>query len=169
MVMYYEADRKYFEYSLGETTDYALHPGIVYRNRPNLRYDADTSYMADAHFLKNILCGGKKLIHNLAAPLALHVVKGAQGNYSYRWFRLNMVNIRRIIEIHGYSPYSLAALGFEIQRKVFYPFLNIIKAFGFIAKMERLPFLILGYTTYSADKGLSNPMIREMFSYISTK
>lgn len=31
VVMYYEANETYFEYWLGEMTDYALHPAIVYR------------------------------------------------------------------------------------------------------------------------------------------
>jgi hypothetical protein len=126
MVMYYEADGRYFEYFLGDRTDYALHPSIVYRNRPNLRYTENIAYMADAYFLKETLCQGEKRIWNIRNPLALHIVKGAHGNYSYRWFELNILNIQRIIQIHGYSIYSLIVLGFEIQRKLFYPFLNAI-------------------------------------------
>ena len=169
MIMYYEADRKYFEYYLGDKTHYALHPSIVYRNRPNLRYDENIPYMSDAHFLKKTLCHGQKRIYNLPDSLALHIVKGAHGNYSYRWFQLKIANIRRIIEIHGYSIYSLVVLGFEIQRKLFYPFLNAIWAFGLIAKIERLPFRILGYPIYSIDSEIKNPMIKKLFSYLLLK
>jgi len=166
MVMYYEADRKYFEYFLGDRTDYALHPSIVYRNRANLRYDANIPYMTDAYFLKQTLCAGQKRIHNLCDPLALHIIKGAHGNYRYRWFQLNMANIRRIIEVHGYSFYSLVVLWFEIQRKILYPVLNKIRAFTLIARIERLPFHILGYRIHSADAEVKNPMIQKLFSYL---
>lgn len=169
MVMYYEADRKYFEYFLGDRTNYALHPSIVYRNRANLRYDANIPYMTDAYFLKQTLCQGEKRIFNIRDPLALHIVKGAHGNYSYRWFHFNLMNIRRIIEIHGYSLYSLVVLGFEIQRKLLYPFLNTIQAFKLIAQIERLPFRIFGYRVYSADEKVENPMIRKLFSYLSVQ
>ncbi|OIP53008.1 hypothetical protein AUK10_03060 [Candidatus Gracilibacteria bacterium CG2_30_37_12] len=169
MVMYYEADRKYFEYFLGDRTDYALHPSIVYRNHLNLRYDANIPYMTDAYFLKETLCAGQKRIFNLRDPLALHIVKGAHGNYSYRWFHLNMANIRRIIQVHGYSLYSLVVLGFEIQRKIFYPALNRIGAFSLIAQIERLPFRILGYRVYSVDGEMENPMIEKLFSYLLIK
>ncbi|MDD2891803.1 MAG: glycosyltransferase family 2 protein [Candidatus Gracilibacteria bacterium] len=169
MVMYYEADRKYFEYFLGDTTDYALHPSIVYRNKANLRYDVNIPYMTDAYFLKQTLCQGQKRIHNLRDSLALHIVKGAHGNYSYRWFQLNMANIRRIIQVHGHSLYSLVVLGFEIQRKILYPVLNKIRAFALIAQIERLPFRILGYKVHSADAEIKNPMIQKLFSYLLVK
>lgn len=169
MVMYYEADRKYFEYFLGDKTDYALHPSIVYRNRPNLRYDASIPYMTDAYFLKQTLCAGQKWIHNLRDPLALHIVKWAHGNYSYKWFQLNRANIRRIIQVHGYSFYSLMILGFEIQRKFFYPVLNKVWVFSLIAQIERLPFRIFGNKIHSLDAKVENSMIQKLFSYLLEK
>jgi glycosyltransferase involved in cell wall biosynthesis len=101
MIMYYEADMMYFEYFLGEKTDYALHPSIMYRNCPDLRYETSIPYMTDAYFLKHTLCQRQKRIFNLRDPLALHIVKGAQGNYSYRWHTLTRQNIQRVYEIHS--------------------------------------------------------------------
>jgi len=141
-------------------------PVIMYRKRLGLRYDENIPYMADVYFLKQTLCHEQKLIYNFHDSLALHIVKGAHGNYSYRWFHLNMLNIQRIIQIHGYSFYSLVVLGFEIQRKLFYPFLNAIWAFGLIAKIERLPFRILGFRISSIDSEVKNSMIKKLFSYL---
>jgi hypothetical protein len=38
-----------------------------------------------------------------------------------------------------------------------------------IAKIERLPFRILGYRIYSADAEVKNLMIRKLFSYLLLK
>lgn len=166
MVMYYEVDRRYFEYSLGQTTDYALHPAVMYRNRPDLRYDTTVSYMADVYFLKYILCGWEKKISNLSETLALHIIKGAHGNYSYRWFQLNFMNIRRLIDIHGYSLYTFAALIFEIKRKVWYPLLNRLGAFRLIAQIERVPFRLLGNRIHSVDEVNQKEEVRKLFAYL---
>lgn len=48
------------------------------------------------------------------------------------------------MDIHGYTLYSLAILGFEIQRKVFYPLLNKFGAFSIIVSIEQLPFRLFG-------------------------
>lgn len=125
--------------------------------------------MTDAYFLKKILCQGEKSIFNLKDPLALHIVKGAQGNYSYRWFQLNYANIQRIIQVHSYSLYSCVVLGFEIQRKLFYPLLNAIGAFVLIARIERLPFRMLGYKMHALSEEVSNPKIQKLFSYLLTR
>jgi hypothetical protein len=74
--MYYEGDRKYFEYVLGKENYYTIHPSLIFRNYGTFRYDTkETGYMCDAWSLKKNLCHEKKCIYNLEESLTLHLIK----------------------------------------------------------------------------------------------
>lgn len=123
--MYYEADQKYFEYLLDEKNYYTLHPSLIFRNDHKFRYDTRVEYMCDAYSLKYNLCNGEKKIYNLTEALTLHLIKSTSANYSYRWHRLTLVNIRRAYELHSFL-YATLTIGWEIMRKIIYPILNFL-------------------------------------------
>lgn len=143
-IMYYEADQKYFEYYLGHENSYTIHPSLLFRNDGKFLYNtAETEYMCDAWSLKYNLCHGEKKIANIQDPLTLHLIKKMSGNYSYRWHRLTLANIRRVYDLH--SPlYATLTLGWEMMRKILYPILNIIRLSNWINPIERMPFRIMG-------------------------
>lgn len=75
-IMYYEADKSYFEYFLDEKNYYTIHPSVLFRNSGSFFYDThETEYMCDAWSLKKNLCHGEKKIYNLSEPLTLHLIK----------------------------------------------------------------------------------------------
>lgn len=76
------------------------------------------------------------------------------------------MNIRRLIDIHGYSLYTFAALIFEIKRKVWYPLLNRLGAFRLIAQIERVPFRLLGNRIHSVDEVNQKEEVRKLFAYL---
>jgi glycosyltransferase involved in cell wall biosynthesis len=56
-VMYYEGDKKYFEYFLEKTNFFTVHPSLLFRYDGKFRYDTSTTeYMCDAYSLKYNLC-----------------------------------------------------------------------------------------------------------------
>ena len=151
-IMYYEADKKYFEYFIWETNYYTIHPSLVFRNTWNFHYDTDgTEYMCDAWSLKNNLCHGEKKIYNLPEPLTLHLIKAWSGNYSYRWHQLSWKNIRRVYQLHAFG-YATLTIGWEILRKIFYPGLNVVGKWDWINAIERFPFRMLGNTIKKSQK-----------------
>ena len=143
--MYYEADRKYFEYLLGHVNYYTIHPSLVFRNDRKFRYDTENEYFCDAYSLKKYLCHGEKLIHNLDESLTLHLVKKSSGNYSYKWYTLSWKNLARAYELHSVS-YATLTTGWEIMRKIVYPILNTGKLGSWINPIERIPFRLFGNT-----------------------
>lgn len=143
-IMYYEADKKYFEYFLGDTNYYTIHPSLVFRNKLRLKYPTETGdYFTDALFMKQSLCHGRKSIKNLDESLTLHIIKKNSQNYSYKWYNLNVINIKKAYQIHGFF-YATLTLGWEIQRKIWYPILIFFGLKDLIGKIERIPFLLTG-------------------------
>ena len=143
-IMYYEWDKKYFEYFLEEKSYYTLHPSLLFRYDGSFRYDTETTeYMCDAWSLKNNLCHGERLIYNLDASLTLHLIKKWSTNYSYKWHKLTWRNIQRAYILH--SPlYATLTLGWEIKRKITYPLLQFFWLGKWIDILERIPFRIFG-------------------------
>ncbi len=143
-IMYYEADRKYFEYFLGKENYYTIHPSLLFRNNGTFRYNTkETEYMCDAYSLKNNLCNGEKKIYNLDESLTLHLLKRTSGNYSYRWHKLTWTNIKRVYQLHSFI-YASLTIAWELLRKVLYPVLNFLKLGIWINPIERFPFRIMG-------------------------
>lgn len=139
--MYYEADKKYFDYFLGKENSYTIHPSLLFRANPDFSYDTTTEYMCDAYSLKVNLCHGEKKIYNLQESLTLHLIKSTSANYSYRWHRLTWANIQRAYELH--SPlYATLTIGWEMKRKLLYPILNVLKLGRWISPIERIPFRV---------------------------
>lgn len=101
--MYYEADKKYFEYFLGDTNYYTTHPSLMFRNTSELTYPAETGdYFTDALFMKQSLCNGAKKIKNLNESLTIHIIKDSSKNYSYKWYKINIKNIKKAYQIHSF-------------------------------------------------------------------
>lgn len=144
-IMYYEWDKKYFEYLLWEKNYYTIHPSLIFRKTNHeFRYDTSkTEYMCDAWSLKNNLCHGEKLIYNLDESLTLHLIKKWSSNYSYKWHRLNLVNIKQAYKLHSFA-YATLTIGWEVMRKVTYPILQILWIGRWIDPIERIPFRIFG-------------------------
>ena len=142
-IMYYEADKKYFEYFLREKNYYTIHPSLIFRNIGEFLYDTSTEYMSDAWSQKNNLCHGEKKIYNLDESLTLHLIKSTSTNYSYRWHILSWGNIQRVYTLHPF-PYATLTIGWELMRKILYPVLNFLKLDNFIGRIERIPFRIMG-------------------------
>lgn len=141
-IMYYEWDKKYFEYFLWKENYYTVHPSLLFRYDRNFHYDTKmTQYMCDAWSLKNNLCHGEKKIYNLDESLTLHLIKKWSTNYSYKWHKLNWVNIKRVYSLH--SPlYASLTLGWEIKRKILYPIFQILWLGRWIDPIERIPFRV---------------------------
>lgn len=145
-VMFYEWDRKYFEYTLGEKNYYTIHPSLVFRNINNFRYDTtETEYMCDAWSLKNNLCHGEKIIYNIDESLTLHVIKKWSTNYSYKWYKFNLKNIKRVYKLHTVS-YASLTLWWELMRKLYYPILQKTWLGRWIDTIERIPFRLFWNT-----------------------
>ncbi len=143
-VMYYEGDRKYFEYYLEKTNFFTVHPSLLFRYDEKFRYDTSkTEYMCDAHSLKYRLCGWEKKIYNLEESLTLHLIKKTSGNYSYRWYSLSMTDIQQTFAIHS-AKFATLITGWEIMRKLIYPILNFLWLENWINPIERIPFRIMG-------------------------
>jgi hypothetical protein len=141
--MYYETDKKYFDYLLDEKNYYTIHPSLLFRNTKKFQYDTnETEYMCDAYSLKINLCKGEKNIFNLSDSLTLHLIKSSNTNYSYRWHTLSLKNIERVYGLHTFS-YATLTIGWEIMRKIIYPVLNIVKAGRWINAIERFPFRLM--------------------------
>ena len=148
-IMYYEADKKYFEYFLGEKNYYTIHPSLMFRNNTNCRYNTENQYFCDAYFQKKILCKWEKKIYNLNESLTTHIIKASSSNYSYRWYTLSFKNLKRAYEIHSIA-YATLTTGWEIMRKCLYPILVRFRKEAIITKIERIPFILFGNTTYDS-------------------
>lgn len=142
-LMRYEWDQMGFEYFLWKENYYTIHPSLVFRNNKKYRY-TDTVYMADALFQKKILCKGEKLISNLDETLTMHRVRDGAHNYSYKWYRLTLQNLRTVFSLHPVW-YGIFATGFELMRKIVYPILHRLKRGYMIDRIERVPFRLQGY------------------------
>jgi len=141
-LMYYESDKKWFEYFLWKETYYTLHPSLVFRNQWQ-RYPEDKIYMNDAYFQKKILCRWKKLIYNIDEVLTMHRVKSGAKNYSYKWFQYSIATLRTIYDLHPLL-YGICIVGRETMRKLLYPVLQWAGKWWLIDKVERLSFMALG-------------------------
>ncbi len=142
-IMYYESDKKYFEYFLEEVNYYTIHPSLIFRNTHQFYYDTTTEYMCDAYSLKYNLCHGDKKIYNLKEQLTLHLIKVTSANYSYRWYTLSWKNIQRAYELHPFW-YATLTTGWELMRKLVYPALNTLSLWAWINPIERIPFRMMG-------------------------
>ena len=151
-LMRYEWDNKWFEYYLWKENYYTLHPSLMFRNNW-YRYVKNRIYMWDAYFQKTVLCKWKKLIWNIDETLTIHRIKKWSENYSYKWFKYTKTNISTIFELHPIW-YWILCIWFETLRKVLYPVLHIIKKDSWIDKIERFPFILLGYKIIKVDKNL---------------
>lgn len=135
---------KYFEYFLEKKNFFTVHASLLFRYDGKFRYDTSkTEYMCDAYSLKYNLCGGEKKIYNLDDSLTLHLIKKTSGNYSYRWYKFNITNIKRTFSIHSFQLATLIT-GWEINRKISYPILNILGLGKWINPIERIPFRMMG-------------------------
>lgn len=150
-LMWYEGDKKWFEYYLGSENYYTIHPSLVFRNT-TIRYPINTDYMVDAYFQKQ-LCNGKKIIANIDQTLTLHLVKAGAKNYSYKRFTYSFATLRSIFFLHPVW-YGICILGRETLRKIVYPLLHLSGKGYFIDRLERLPFVLLGNKIgdYDLDK-----------------
>lgn len=149
-LMYYEADKKWFEYYLGDKNYYTIHPSLVFRNSSK-RYPENITYMTDAYFQKKILCDGKKLIHNIDQTLTLHLVKSAASNYSYKRFTYSRSTLHSIFGLHPWW-YGLWVLFRETKRRFAYPVLKLLWRVKMIDWFERVPFVLLGNKIESYPK-----------------
>lgn len=149
-LMRYEWDQLGFEYFLWKENYYTVHPSLVFRNNKKYRY-TDTVYMNDALFQKKILCKGEKLISNLDETLTLHRVRDGASNYSYKWYKLTITNLRTVFSLHPVW-YGVFATGFELMRKIVYPILHRLKCGYMIDRIERVPFRLQGYTVRKYSK-----------------
>ena len=66
-------------------------------------------------------------------------------NYSYKWYKLTLKNLRTVFSIHPVW-YGIFATGFELMRKLVYPVLHRLKCGYVIDRIERMPFRLQGYT-----------------------
>lgn len=142
-LMRYEGDQKWFEYYLGKESYYTLHPSLMFRNIPGLRYP-DTVYMADALFQKKILCHWKKTLCNINDTLTLHRVRAGAHNYSYKRYKLSWKNLQTVFGLHV-RWYAVFATLFELMRKIIYPVLHFFGVGCWIDRIERVPFRLQGY------------------------
>lgn len=161
-IMYYEEDQKYFEYYLGETNYYTIHPSLAFRNNPNFRYDISWGwYFADAVFMKDVLCNWEKKIFNLWEALTLHLIKEANGNYSYSWYRFSFSNIKRAYQLHPVG-YATLTIGWELMRKLVYPLLGCSGQSKWITEIERIPFRLMGKKIQQAN----GTLFEKFFPYL---
>ena len=87
--------------------------------------------------IKNILSNNKKII--FARSLTLHIIKDSSKNYSYKWYKLNINNVKKAYQIHSFW-YATLTIGWEMMRKIIYPILTILGIDRYIIPIERLPF-----------------------------
>jgi len=142
-LMRYEGDEMGFEYFLGNTNYYTIHPSLVFRANKQYRYNTQSIYMQDAMFQKIVLCQWKKRIANIDETLTLHLVKAGAKNFSYKWFQYRWSTIKTVFSLHPLW-YGVLIIGFETLRKIVYPVLQRIGQTQWIERIERLPFVILG-------------------------
>ena len=142
-LMRYEWDQMGFEYFLWKENYYTIHPSLVFRNNKHYRYP-HTVYMCDALFQKNILCHWKKILYNIDETLVMHRVRDGAHNYSYKWYKLTLKNLKTVFSLHPVW-YGVSATGFELMRKLVYPVLHRLKLGCLIDRIERLPFILQGY------------------------
>jgi len=140
-LMWYESDRKGFEYFLGEKNYYSIHPSLMFRNQKEYRYPEDRLYMNDAFFQKKILCSGQKKIYNINQVLTLHRIHTGTKNLSYKRFSYTWKNIETMLYVHPLW-YAICALVIETIRRCIYPFLIYSKKYRLINTIERLPFVL---------------------------
>ncbi len=142
-LMRYEWDQMWFEYYLWKENYYTIHPSLVFRNNKHYRYP-ETVYMNDALFQKKILCKWEKLIYNIDQAITMHRVRDGASNYSYKWYKLTLKNLKTVIGLHPLW-YVISTTLFELMRKIVYPFLYRLKFGYLIDKIERVPYRLQGY------------------------
>lgn len=76
--------------------------------------------------------------------LTIHRIKAGAENYSYKRFHFTIKNLKTLYHLHV-RWYATAALGFELVRKLAYPFLCFINKAAWIDPIERFPFFLQGY------------------------
>lgn len=164
-VMFYENDEKYFLYYLNEKNYYTIHPSLVFRNIWSLYYDEELIYFWDAYFQKNILCKWEKLIYNLKEPLTFHLIKNWYSNFTFNRFKINLKYLKRIIDIHSYSLYSVFVIFYEILKKTILLFLRKINNYKFYVWFDRLPYR-LSWNKIIDMKDCKDNDILEMYNFL---
>ena len=74
----------------------------------------------------------------------MHRVRDGASNYSYKWYKLTLKNLKTVIGLHPLW-YVISTTLFELMRKIVYPFLYRLKFGYLIDKIERVPYRLQGY------------------------
>jgi len=139
-IIWYEWDNKWYESYYWDICYYTIHPSLIFRNKW-YRYVENRVYMGDAYFQKKILWNWEKNIWNINEILTIHRVKKWADNYTYKWFKLTKTNLGTLFYIYP-LVWWICVLCFEFMRKIIYPVLHFLKAWKYIDKIERFPFLL---------------------------
>lgn len=137
--MWFQGDNKCFYYDWARVCSWVIHPSLMFRNCGR-RYDTKKGYMCDCYFMKKILCGWQKLMYNIPDCLTIHRIRIWLKNYSYSWFKFTRSNIKTVFYCHN-PFYAICMIGFELCRKIFYPFMSLKARY----KFERFPFILKWY------------------------
>lgn len=164
-VMYYENDEQYFLYYLKEKNYYTIHPSLVFRNIWNIKYDESLMYFWDAYFQKKILCKDKKLIYNLDEPLTLHLIKKWYSNFTFSWFKINIKFIKRIIDVHSITLYSIFVIWYEIIKKFMLFIIKKLDNYKLYVWFDRLPYK-LSWNKFKDIKDAKDEQIIDMYKQI---
>lgn len=80
-------------------TNFVAHTSLMFRNW-EYRYDENNDFIWDAYFEIRELTKWKKIIYCLPEILIVHYNKESWWNYSDQWFRINMKNFSRYMEVY---------------------------------------------------------------------
>jgi hypothetical protein len=163
--MYYENDEQYFLYYLKEKNYYTIHPSLIFRNIWNIKYDENLMYFWDAYFQKKILCKDKKLIYNLDEPLTLHLIKKWYSNFTFSWFKINCKYIKRIIDVHSITLYSIFVIWYEIIKKCVLFIIKKLDNYNLYVWFDRLPYK-LSWNKFKDISECKDEQILDMYKQI---
>lgn len=97
IINWHEKYDKYIYRTQPEKSDIAWHTSLVFRNN-KYRYDTSVKIGTDFYFMKNILCGNKKLIYNFQEPLVLRRIFAGKQNLSGQWMKkisfMDIINLK---------------------------------------------------------------------------
>jgi glycosyltransferase involved in cell wall biosynthesis len=96
IVNYYERYDTFLLRKQMEVSSIAWHTSLVFRNYGK-RYVASVKVATDFHFMKHVLCGGRKLIRNFGEPYVLRRIRADGSNLSTAWARL--ANAKDILQV----------------------------------------------------------------------
>ncbi len=86
IVNYYEKYDAFLLRRQPEVSHVAWHTSLVFR-RSDRRYNAEAKVANDFLFMKNVLCGDKRIIYNLAEPYVMRRIRADGKNLSSNWIR----------------------------------------------------------------------------------